>query len=102
MKLNVLNTHSTLTFLIDTGAGVSLCNEGLLPKCYEDLDQCCCLTVYIKKYSLPQTQTEEINNQVKGLLKQNIIEPSISPYKAPLLLVPKKGTKRSEDMEISR
>lgn len=47
--------------------------------------------VYIKNYRLPQTHTEEINRQVKGLLEQKIIEPSISPYNAPLLLVPKKG-----------
>lgn len=47
--------------------------------------------VYIKNYRLPQTHTEEINNQVKGLLRDGIIEPSISPYNAPLLLVPKKG-----------
>lgn len=47
--------------------------------------------VYIKNYRLPQAQTEEIHNQVKGLLREGIIEPSVSPYNAPLLLVPKKG-----------
>lgn len=47
--------------------------------------------VYIKNYRLPQAQTEEIHSQVKSLLNEGIIEPSISPYNAPLLLVPKKG-----------
>lgn len=47
--------------------------------------------VYIKNYRLPHAQTTEINSQVQKLLESNIIEPSISPYNAPLLLVPKKG-----------
>lgn len=47
--------------------------------------------VYIKNYRLPQTQATEINSQVQKLLKDKLIEPSISPYNAPLLLVPKKG-----------
>ena len=47
--------------------------------------------VYMKNYRLPHTHTGEINNQVKGLLKQGIVEPSLGPYNATLLLVPKKG-----------
>lgn len=48
--------------------------------------------VYIKNYRLPQTQVEEINNQVDQLLGDNIIENSVSPYNSPLLVVPKKST----------
>lgn len=47
--------------------------------------------VYIKNYRLPQAHKEEINAQVQDLLKSRVIEPSVSPYNAPLLLVPKKG-----------
>lgn len=48
--------------------------------------------VYIKNYRLPQTQVDEINKQVDQLLTDNIIEHSVSPYNAPLLVVPKKST----------
>lgn len=48
--------------------------------------------VYIKNYRLPQTQHEEIDEQVDNLIYTNIIEPSVSPYNSPLLVVPKKGS----------
>lgn len=47
--------------------------------------------VYIKNYRLPYTQKTEINNQVKELLKNNLIEPTISEYNSPIILVPKKS-----------
>jgi Reverse transcriptase (RNA-dependent DNA polymerase)/RNase H-like domain found in reverse transcriptase len=46
---------------------------------------------YIKNYRLPQAHKEQINNEVKKLLENNIVENSVSPYNSPLLLVPKKG-----------
>lgn len=47
--------------------------------------------VYVKNYRLPQTQKEEINNQVSKLLSNNLIEPSVSSFNSPLILVPKKS-----------
>lgn len=47
--------------------------------------------VYIKNYRLPNAQLDEIQNQVSELLKNDIIEESISPYNSPLLIVPKKN-----------
>ena len=47
--------------------------------------------VYIKNYRLPQTQFEEIDKQVKKLIEDDIVEPSVSPYNSPLLIVPKKS-----------
>lgn len=53
--------------------------------------------IYIKNYRHPQTQKEEINKQVSKLLDNKLIEPSVSSYNSPLILVPKKsqdGTKK--------
>lgn len=47
--------------------------------------------VYVKNYRLPQSQKEEINNQVAKLLSNNLIEPSVSSFNSPLILVPKKS-----------
>lgn len=47
--------------------------------------------VYIKNYRIPQTQIPEVNSQVQDLLDNGLIEPSVSPYNSPLLLVPKKA-----------
>ena len=48
--------------------------------------------VFIKNYRLPHSQAEKIQKQVQKLLDDDIIENSKSPYNAPLLLVPKKGS----------
>lgn len=48
--------------------------------------------VYIKNYRNPTIHRTEINNQVEKMLKDKIIQPSVSPYNSPLLLVPKKST----------
>lgn len=48
--------------------------------------------VYTKNYRIPQTHREEIERQVKDMLRNDLIEHSYSPYNSPLLLVPKKGT----------
>lgn len=52
--------------------------------------------VYIKNYRQPQTQLEEINKQVHDLLENDVVEPCISAYNAPLLLVKKKCTSQGE------
>lgn len=46
--------------------------------------------IYIKPYRQPPSQTREIKNQVEQLLKHNVIQPSFSPWSAPVHLVPKK------------
>lgn len=46
--------------------------------------------VYIKNYRIPHAQKEEVNKQIDKLIKDDIIEPSISEYNSPILLVPKK------------
>jgi len=48
--------------------------------------------IYIKNYRVPRVQKEEINKQVKQMLNNGIIEPSVSEYNSPVLLVPKKST----------
>lgn len=47
--------------------------------------------VYIKNYRLPEVHRQEINNQVNKMLHDKIIQPSISPFNSPILLVPKKS-----------
>lgn len=48
--------------------------------------------VYAKNYRLPKTQKNEINKQVQKLRENDLIEPSVSSYNSPLILVPKKST----------
>lgn len=50
-------------------------------------------TVYVKPYRLPQAQKAELQNQVKRMLKDGIIEESKSEWSSPLLIVPKKSDK---------
>uniref|UniRef100_A0A1Y1L2Y9 RNA-directed DNA polymerase n=2 Tax=Photinus pyralis TaxID=7054 RepID=A0A1Y1L2Y9_PHOPY len=47
--------------------------------------------VYVKNYRTPQAQKAEINRQVEKLLESDVIEPSVSSYNSPVLLVPKKS-----------
>lgn len=47
--------------------------------------------IYQKSYRMPDAIKKEINGQVDEMLKQNIIEPSESPWNFPLLAVPKKS-----------
>ena len=46
-----------------------------------------------KQYRLPHAHKEEVNEQVKKMLDDDIITPSMSPWNSPLLLVPKKSGK---------
>src|SRR5699024_10146706 len=54
--------------------------------------------VFVKPYRLPESQKTEVRNQIQKMLDDDIIEPSISPYNSPILIVPKKpdqqGNKR--------
>lgn len=45
-----------------------------------------------KQYRLPEKHREEIQKQINSLQENDIIEPSISPFNSPVILVPKKGT----------
>jgi len=47
--------------------------------------------VYIKNYRSPHSQKAEVQAQVQKLIKDKIVEPSVSAYNSPLLLVPKKS-----------
>lgn len=49
-------------------------------------------SVYVKNYRLPMTQKSEIENQVNKLLDNDLIEPSVSSFNSPVILVPKKST----------
>jgi hypothetical protein len=46
--------------------------------------------VYTRNFRTPFALKDELNNQVKDLIKNNVIEPSISEYSSPIFLVPKK------------
>jgi len=46
--------------------------------------------VYMKTYRTPHSQKDEIDKQVKKLIKDGIVEPSVPEYNSVLLLVPKK------------
>lgn len=48
--------------------------------------------VYTRNYRLPQAQKVEVANQVQKLLRDGLIELSVSNYNSPLILVPKKST----------
>lgn len=56
--------------------------------------------VYIKNYRLPESQMEEINKQVDKLMEEEIIEPSVSPYNSPLLIVPKKADEKDKKWRL--
>lgn len=46
--------------------------------------------INIKNYRQPETLKKEIDTQIEKILKQKIIRLSVSPYNAPLWIVPKK------------
>lgn len=52
--------------------------------------------VYIPNYKCIHSQQQEIQDQVKKLLEEDIIEPSVSSYNSPILLVPKKSDDASK------
>jgi len=42
-------------------------------------------------YRLPEKHKQEVNLQIKEMLQNKIIRPSVSQWNAPLLVVPKKA-----------
>jgi len=56
------------------------------------------LPIHVKQYRYPPAHKDEIDRQINHLLENDIIQPSRSPYNAPLWIVPKKvdsqGNKR--------
>jgi hypothetical protein len=54
--------------------------------------------VFVKPYRIPEFQKPIVRQQIDQMLKDDIIENSVSPYNAPILIVPKKpdnmGNKR--------
>lgn len=56
--------------------------------------------IYTKNYRLAHGQKEEINKQVNKLLDNNLIEPSLSPYNSPIILVPKKSTNNEKKWRL--
>jgi len=53
--------------------------------------------IYIKNYRSPHSHIEEIQKQVGKLISDKIVEPSVSEYNSPLLLVPKKSLPNSQE-----
>ena len=46
--------------------------------------------INVKPYRIPEAHKQEIDEQIKSMLQQDIIRPSKSPYNFPILVVPKK------------
>lgn len=46
--------------------------------------------IYTKQYRIPHSQKSEIKRQVTEMLENDLIEPSLSDWNSPLLLIPKK------------
>lgn len=55
---------------------------------------------YTKQYKLPFGHREIINEKIKELLSENIIEPSTSPWNSPILLAPKKGVNEKKEFRM--
>lgn len=47
--------------------------------------------VNTRQYRLPEAHKREAQTQIENMLRDGIIEPSVSPYNSPMILVPKKG-----------
>ncbi len=47
-------------------------------------------TVYLNAYKLPHSQTELVQEMIKDMLEQGVIQESNSPWNSPIFLVPKK------------
>lgn len=49
--------------------------------------------IHSRPYPIPQSMKETIRDEVKTMLEMKVIEPSTSPYAAPVVIVPKKDGK---------
>lgn len=47
--------------------------------------------VYRKNYRLPQAQAKEVREHIEKLIRDDLIEPAISPYNNPIFIVPKRS-----------
>lgn len=47
--------------------------------------------VYVKPYRLPQSQKAEIHKQIDKMLREGVLQNSVSEWSSPLLVVPKKA-----------
>jgi hypothetical protein len=43
-----------------------------------------------KSYRIPEIHKEEVKRQIEQMLRDDIIQPSISPWNSPILVIPKK------------
>lgn len=56
--------------------------------------------VFTKPYRLPQAHHSAIKFQIQKMLEEGVIEPSISPFNSPILLVPKKGAQSFNEWRL--
>lgn len=90
--LNLEEKESVLNLCREFNHIFHLPNDDLT---YTDAIQCKIQTttdipIASKIYRLPKVHEEEVSKQINKMLKQKIIQPSVSPYNAPLWVVPKK------------
>jgi len=75
-------------------------SETLPSACYILSDESSILFYYTSQgynYRIPHSQKKEVDKQVDKLFKNKTIEPLVSEYNSPLLIVPKKSLPSSTD-----
>ena len=45
--------------------------------------------IYVRPYPIPHSQQKVVDEHIEDMLNQGIIQPSVSPFSAPLLLIDK-------------
>ena len=58
------------------------------------------IPVYIPNYKQIHSQSEEIKTQIQKLISDDIIEPSVSHFNSPILLVPKKSDDKTKKWRL--
>ena len=53
-----------------------------------------------KSYRIPDIHKEEVKNQIDQMLKDDIIQPSTSPWNSPILVIPKKHASGKQKWRI--
>lgn len=56
--------------------------------------------VHAQPYKIPHSYKPEVKRQIREMLDQNIIRPSISPYNAPIVVVRKKGLDKNGNPKL--